>query len=445
MSAIAVSPKAIKQTKSLSINLSKHSLANNTNDKHEDNENASDMVSIFDLFYNDAHPGTDDLIHKDYQLDAYEQQRKENVEKRLETILIEKSEEKERLRREQEQEMIKIERNNLKKEVDFETRLDEMDKFFAQLTLELNQATATTTTTSGTGAVNLKLKEVQERTQLLQKQELQRQQDQERYRRTISDNLRACQQYLGQCETSLEEFKKLAIQDTARIVQADYKHFTNSIIILIEEINILLSKSNLAEQDVELSIKNVEQAALFTKTTQDRFASMLATQAHQQQQQLKSGGDVVGDAKPVIVPAVVGESKAIPIDKVQQPLSTTTTKHGKSSDYQSPRSRYLAYKQELAEFEKLCQKFLDTTQTPDGKKRRTDMQIFIRSTINVISSSSTSHLKEQLRKLLYLFNGEMVMKEGGGTRIKCQKTDYSFHFAINNAAKHFVVNILVFN
>lgn len=73
------------------------------------------------------------------------------------------------------------------------------------------------------------------------------------------------------------------------------------------------------------------------------------------------------------------------------------------------------------------------------KQKKNDLQLFVKTTINTISSESVEHIKDKLNRLSQLFSEKPV--ESSGRQVKCSHSDGSLPFAMSLASKMFIVSL----
>lgn len=131
----------------------------------------------------------------------------------------------------------------------------------------------------------------------------------------------------------------------------------------------------------------------------------------------------------------------------QQPSSTAkTSKNVANSNSSSAPKEFsqpaeLLYERsqlELVRFEAVVDRFIAAE---ENKKRRTGLQLSIRTRINTMCNEAVGKLAEKTRKLLDLLSGKRVeMTASKGDLVQCSAADGSLHFAINTAVMAFLVS-----
>lgn len=99
---------------------------------------------------------------------------------------------------------------------------------------------------------------------------------------------------------------------------------------------------------------------------------------------------------------------------------------------------YFMRQKSLAEFEDKLKPFVDN---PEIKPYRLNLQQFIRTNINAISTGSNEHLRQKFKNLNKLLSGEWI--EFQDKKINATKYPDSLNFCLSYAAKTFIVSIPV--
>ena len=128
----------------------------------------------------------------------------------------------------------------------------------------------------------------------------------------------------------------------------------------------------------------------------------------------------------------------------QQPSSKTSKNVANSNSSSAPKEfsqpAELLYERsqlELVRFEEVVDRFIAAE---ENKKRRTGLQLSIRTRINTMCNEAVGKLAEKTRKLLDLLSGKRVeMTASKGDLVQCSAADGSLHFAINTAVMAFLV------
>ncbi|KAH9390288.1 Nuclear pore complex nucleoporin component [Tyrophagus putrescentiae] len=319
------------------------------------------------------------------------------------------------------------------------------------------RTTATTNETAAHPAVaaaassNSKSKELQEKQKLLERQRELRQQQQTEYRQVVTRSKEAIGRILADIEARLQvEEQKLQQQhqqpkpllqqlpDASAVEQL--AHCRTFLLGAISELAVMLLTTASSSQPAsgggtqpqpELTIEHLKLAAEKQQQAIER-----------QQQQEKPNNPAHPLRHKLLDPP--------PLPQLHLPLSNLNNPHPKppkTSQTPTPSSAPKEFSQpaellyersqlELVRFEEVVDRFIAAE---ENKKRRTGLQLSIRTRINTMCNEAVGKLAEKTRKLLDLLSGKRVeMTASKGDLVQCSAADGSLHFAINTAVMAFL-------
>lgn len=385
-------------------------LANSNNGDTNDSIQSSttDSTDNGDDFIDLNHSTTINVM-KDVQLDNYEKQREESVQRRVESVSNELNMKSEHLFQSIENEMRNIQKKYLLQTI---VKQKQYEEEYQQLLQELEcmKQSHSVAAESLTKSSNLKLKEIEEKHKQLLREEKLKQQQRDECCRRIADYRHACATILAQCDQQLSSTP----DDNLQLLRTKLVGYSQDLEFLA------LSKSEFSPDDVTLAESLYNQSLL----VQENFVSQLEVIVASKATPPSPPSPVV---KP-LTPASPGPSKQ---PEPKQPLTPKTEL--------SSRNIYVKYQVELVKFEEDCRAFAEN---PANRDRKNQIQLLIRTTINTICNVSIEHLKDKLNRLLQLFSGKTVQNKG--KQLSCKGQDYSLQFAINTAVKAFLVGLPMF-
>lgn len=341
----------------------------------------------------------------------YEQRREFDVQKKVEEKKQEWDEKQELFAKQCEEQMKMIEKKFLLESMH---QLKAYEKEYEQLENNFNKINfGKKNNLESQQNRGIKMKEIEEKQKLLIRQKELKKLQQMQYLQKFDSYRKEIDEIRRNYETYLKEKKVLISQD--RI-----EHYRNMMIGFDQDIEVmLLSKKEFQTSDVEFCENKLQQC----KNNFEEFV--------QQNEQIKTNESIKLESnKSVIENKIIdGQEKYAQTPSNHQTKSNTISKASKSSSMV-----FINMQTKLLKFEEFCQKFFDDQ---SKKQIRASIQIYIRSIINTICNISVEHLREKLLKLLNLYQRKQF--EQNGQSISISEADFSYHFAINTAVKHFIV------
>ncbi|UXI15010.1 hypothetical protein NH340_JMT00953 [Sarcoptes scabiei] len=340
----------------------------------------------------------------------YEQRREFDVQKKVEEKKQEWDEKQELFAKQCEEQMKMIEKKFLLESMH---QLKAYEKEYEQLENNFNKINfGKKNNLESQQNRGIKMKEIEEKQKLLIRQKELKKLQQMQYLQKFDSYRKEIDEIRRNYETYLKEKKVLISQD--RI-----EHYRNLMIGFDQDIEVmLLSKKEFQTSDVEFCENKLQQC----KNNFEEFV--------QQNEQIKTNESIKLESnKSVIENKIIdGQEKYAQTPSNHQTKSNTISKASKSSSMV-----FINMQTKLLKFEEFCQKFFDDQ---SKKQIRASIQIYIRSIINTICNISVEHLREKLLKLLNLYQRKQF--EQNGQSISISEADFSYHFAINTAVKHFI-------
>ncbi|RWS13926.1 hypothetical protein B4U79_14100 [Dinothrombium tinctorium] len=231
-------------------------------------------------------------------------------------------------------------------------------------------------------------------------------------------------------ELIISEMEKVFSENLTLITDLKLNHFVkqqqHTALMMMNSIEILLTKNKINEEDVKQA-ENWKCEIQKIKDTSAEQLKMLHSQKVVSQR---------ADNKEKIEMQNENMKEVGKHDNLNQSNETMNAKpshelrkHVESKSFKC----YVTLQTFLNEFEVSLQPF---TNDKNLKSYKTDLQLFIRTNVNAISSSSIEHLKDKVRRLTYLFSGKSI--EFQDKQINACRHPDGIRFCMLWAAKTFI-------
>lgn len=366
------------------------------------------LDDINDLNKNENSKIEFDILHIDFKLQNYEQEREFKVQLRLEDFRKKLQEKYESMQRNFDDQSRIIEKKYLLESIRHEKKYEEENQKFLMDIENLKEISKQNLSVQDN---ILRFKEIEEKHKLLLKEE---------------ENKKRQQAELKQKIIDLKDKINSDIQETNRELEKigdfsqDLCHYRNTILCLGQDIElILLSKNEYSHEDVNFCEKTLKKFY----EIKELLKQCLENPSKQT--------NVSENDSPALIHSKMESVVSPPTNELKTETKADTFEHR----FKLSKQIYIEHHTSLEKFEDLCKKFYDNE---SKKPTRTSIQIYIRSIINTISNTSIEHLKEKLIKLLHLFGNKKF--EYNGRMVMLSENDYSYQYAINTAVKSLIVS-----
>lgn len=255
-------------------------------------------------------------------------------------------------------------------------------------------------------------------------------------------------------ESASTKLKEIEKKHKEQLLKKDEKHqeqLRSQILVSMKEVEAEIVRiqelfsSNMIESPSYYALVEETQQTLFSyrKGLESLLAQKLSEEMVDESKQISSNCKSFADEIPAKCGKVIAEYKSSqeareaalkPVDMSIQAPSTAL-----SEKKVSFLKDYLKQQTALREFEDCLKNFIED---PKIKTYRLNLQQFIRTNINAISTGSDDHLKQKYRNLCQLFDGRAISFQD--KIIKSTEHPQALSFCMSFAAKTFIVSFRIF-
>ena len=356
---------------------------------------------------NKSHIHINNDLLNDFELILYEKQRKESVVQELDKKRLNLESEFKKCEEEFEEENKLIRQ---KYAIEISRRINSLRDDYKALEESLLSKDSSFETNSMTVNSNSKLKEIESKHQFLVKEQHKKQSELRRKQLIV---------YRNECESVVKSCVQLSNQLESDLKNDQYFHTLkqelNSMNGLLQSIDFLINKSDLSDSDINCA----QNFKIQINELKDKLFSNI--------NQLKQKTKPI-DCKPIAENSKSNISEERKSDSISKFVDTNAFKN------------YLRLQTFSNDFENSFQSFVKEN---NFKQKRNELQLFVKTTINTISSESVEHIRDKLNRLTQLFSEKTV--EYGGKHIKCNSKDGSLNFCMSLTSKMFIVSQYILN
>ena len=194
------------------------------------------------------------------------------------------------------------------------------------------------------------------------------------------------------------------------------KHELQTMNAILQNIDLILNKHELSDVD----LKNVQNLKQEVHSLHGQIMTNIMAVKQNKQEPAPKAIDQRKDEHKVIEVITPAVKSAIPVVQSIDIIREYLKLQKMSNDFEDSFKRF--------------------TTDNSFKQRKNDLQLFVKTTINTISSESVEHIRDKLNRLTQLFSERAV--EYSGRQIKCSHNDGSLAFCMSLTSKMFIVSVI---
>ncbi|KAI2799486.1 hypothetical protein RDWZM_007291 [Blomia tropicalis] len=274
---------------------------------------------------------------------------------------------------------------------------------------------------------HIRLKEFEEKQKRLEKQREMKRIEQQHFRQSLINSKDSIGKVIIECNQRKQQWSiKTSNESVASSnVANELGHYINLLSGLVQDLDvILLTKPELELKYIEFGDATVQESLRLKQ----KFFDLIQKQETIEKKPLQTGSNATL-SNPIVFETEMKKDGNINNAKItsQSQMHSTPIKAFSGDSFSGPKDIYIQHQLFLLKFEEKCKLFVEKC----DKKRRMNLQMTIRSTINTVCNNESSDLRSKTTKMLNLFGGKF-------SNVSCTEDDDSLSFAINDAVKQFI-------